>query len=204
MSGDAILIASGCVCCALRGDLVETLRGAAARRDSGAMPPFARIILETTGLTEPAPILNALFADLEVEKRLALAGVTTLVDAGNGLATLRAWPGGARQIALADPIAFAKSDLLPFPGRGSRAVRRRFRAGARGARTRGPKLRLSHRGAGRTEGVWAVPVACRRHARAKGLFALATGRAPRSSSTAPAMFFTRPGRSSDGPTPSRH
>ena len=97
MSGDAILIASGCVCCALRGDLVETLRGAA--RDSGAMPPFARIILETTGLTEPATILNAFFADLEVEMRLALAGVTTLVDAGNGLTTLSAWPEGAPDCA---------------------------------------------------------------------------------------------------------
>ena len=113
LTGDAILINSGCVCCALRGDLVDTLRDVVARRDSGALPAFGRIVLETTGLAEPAPILHALVADPDLSSRLALAGVTTLVDAVNGLATLRARPESARQIALADRLVVAKSDLLP-------------------------------------------------------------------------------------------
>jgi G3E family GTPase len=97
----------------LRGDLIETLRDVLARRGSGAMPAFRRIILETTGLAEPAPILHALLVDPDLSLRFALAGVTTLVDAVNGLSTLRSRPESARQIALADRLLVAKSDLLP-------------------------------------------------------------------------------------------
>jgi G3E family GTPase len=117
---DAILISSGCVCCALRGDLLEALRDALARSDSRALPPFGRIVLETTGLAEPAPILHALFADPALTSRLGLAGVTTLVDAANGRATLRSRPQSARQVALADRLVIAKSDLLPSVVRGDR------------------------------------------------------------------------------------
>ncbi|HKN27513.1 MAG TPA: GTP-binding protein [Roseiarcus sp.] len=120
LTGDAILINSGCVCCALRGDLVETLRDVMARRDSGALPAFCRIVLETTGLAEPAPILHALVVDPELSSRLALAGVTTLVDGVNGLATLRSRPESARQIAVADRLVVAKSDLLPQIERATR------------------------------------------------------------------------------------
>lgn len=120
LAGDAILVAGGCVCCALRGDLVETLREALVRRDSGALPAFGRIVLETTGLAEPAPILHALLADPALASRLALAGVTTLVDAVNGIPTLAARPESARQIALADRLVVAKSDLLPPAERGRR------------------------------------------------------------------------------------
>ncbi len=112
LSGDAILVESGCVCCALRGDLLETLRDVLARRESGGLPAFSRVVLETTGLAEPAPILLALFADRRLSRRLALSGVTTLVDAVNGLSTLRLRPESARQIALADRLVVAKSDLL--------------------------------------------------------------------------------------------
>ena len=120
LTGDAILINSGCVCCALRGDLVETLRDVLERRESGALPAFGRIVLETTGLAEPAPILHALIADPELSSRLALAGVTTLVDAVNGMSTLRSRGESARQIALADRLVVAKSDLLPQAERASR------------------------------------------------------------------------------------
>jgi G3E family GTPase len=113
LEGDAILINSGCVCCALRGDLIDALHDILRRRDSGALPKFGRIILETTGLAEPAPILHALIADPDLNSRLDLAGVTTLVDAVNGLSTLTARPESARQIALADRLVIAKSDLLP-------------------------------------------------------------------------------------------
>ncbi len=122
LSSDAILINSGCVCCSLRGDLVEALRDVLARRDSGALPAFGRIVLETTGLAEPAPILHALVLDPDLASRLAHAGVTTLVDAVNGLSTLRARPESARQIALADRLVVAKSDLLPQAKRAARVA----------------------------------------------------------------------------------
>ncbi len=120
LMGDAILINSGCVCCALRGDLVETLRDVLARRESGALPTFSRIVLETTGLAEPAPILHALIVDPELSSRLALSGVTTLVDAVNGIKTLRARGESVRQVALADRLVVAKSDLLPQAARAAR------------------------------------------------------------------------------------
>lgn len=132
LAGDAILVAGGCVCCALRGDLVDALRDVLARRDAGALPPFARIVLETTGLAEPAPILHALIADPELSARLALAGVTTVVDAVNWRGGVLPPPGArdagpsdirpesARQIALADRIVVAKTDLWPAPERAAR------------------------------------------------------------------------------------
>jgi G3E family GTPase len=120
LAGDAILVNGGCVCCALRGDLVDALRDALARRDAGALPPFARVVLETTGLAEPAPILHALIADPELAARLQLAGVTTVVDAANNAATVAARPENARQIALADRLVVAKTDLLPQAERAAR------------------------------------------------------------------------------------
>jgi G3E family GTPase len=125
LSGDAILVNGGCVCCALRGDLIDALRDVLARRDAGALPPFGRIVLETTGLAEPAPILHALCSDPDLAGRLSLAGVTTLVDAVNGEATLRARPESARQAALADRLVVAKSDLLPQSERAARLGRLR-------------------------------------------------------------------------------
>ena len=116
LAGDAILVAGGCVCCALRGDLVDALRDVLSRRDAGALPGFRRIVLETTGLAEPAPILHALIADPGLAARLALAGVTTVVDAVNASAR----PERARQIALADRLVVAKTDLWPQAERASR------------------------------------------------------------------------------------
>ncbi len=113
LAGDAILVSGGCVCCALRGDLIDALRDALARRDSGTLPPFGRIVLETSGLAEPAPILHALFADQALATRLVLVGVTTVVDAVNGAATVADRPESARQVALADRLVVAKTDLLP-------------------------------------------------------------------------------------------
>ncbi len=120
LAGDAILVSGGCVCCALRGDLLDALRDSLERRDAGVLPPYPRIVLETTGLAEPAPILHALFADRALATRLSLAGVTTVVDAVNGAATAATRPESARQIALADRLVVMKSDLLPREERGAR------------------------------------------------------------------------------------
>jgi G3E family GTPase len=118
--GDVISMASGCLCCTLRGDLVDCLLDLLARRDSGSLARFKRVVLETTGLAEPGPILHALMADRVLSQRFRLAGVATLVDAANGLATLGAHRESARQAALADRLALTKSDLIEGHERGAR------------------------------------------------------------------------------------
>jgi G3E family GTPase len=112
IADDVVLIASGCLCCSLRGDLVDALNGLLMRRDRGALPPFSRIIIETSGLADPAPILHALIADAYLARRLRLKGVTTLIDAVNGAATLEAHPEARRQLALADLVVVSKRDLV--------------------------------------------------------------------------------------------
>jgi len=112
IEGDVILLSSGCLCCSLRGDLVDALRDLAARRDEGRIAPFERIVIETSGLADPAPVLHALMADPQLAARYRFAGLLTLVDAVNGAATLRNIGESARQVALADRLAITKSDLL--------------------------------------------------------------------------------------------
>lgn len=124
---DVVLMPSGCLCCSLRGDLIDCLRDLFARRDSGALACFSRIVLETSGLCDPAPILHALLADPVLARRTSLAGVTTLVDAVNGQATLEAHGEARRQVALADRIALTKSDLLEARDRVARLARLRAR-----------------------------------------------------------------------------
>ncbi len=109
---DVVLLSSGCFCCSLRGDLVDALRDLATRRDDGKIAPFERVIIETSGLTDPGPMLHAFLADADLASRYRLAGIVTLVDAVNGLVTLRGHRESMRQIALAERIGVTKSDLL--------------------------------------------------------------------------------------------
>jgi G3E family GTPase len=111
IADDVVLLSSGCLCCDLRGDLVDGLRDVLRRRDVGELAPFARIVLETSGLADPAPILHALFADPLLSRRVRVAAVTTLVDAVNGAATLEAHGEARRQAALADRLLLSKTDL---------------------------------------------------------------------------------------------
>lgn len=112
VEGEIISLNSGCLCCSLRGDLVDRLNDLLDRRDAGTLAPFRRVVLETTGLADPAPILLALAADPRLAARFRVAGVTTLVDAVNGAATLAAHGEAQRQAALADRIGLAKTDLI--------------------------------------------------------------------------------------------
>jgi G3E family GTPase len=102
---------TGCLCCTIRGDLVLTLEDLLARRDAGTVPPFERIVIETSGLADPAPILHALMGDGELARRLTLAGVVTTVDALNGLGTLARQPESVKQVAVADRLLVTKTDL---------------------------------------------------------------------------------------------
>ncbi len=105
-------LTTGCLCCTVRGDLVLTLSDLLARREAGSVAPFERVVIETTGLADPAPILHALMTDPELAGRLALAGVVTTVDAVNGADTLDRHAGALKQVAVADRLILTKGDLL--------------------------------------------------------------------------------------------
>jgi G3E family GTPase len=108
---EILLLDSGCVCCSVRGDLVRTAGSLLARRAAGAIPPFERIVIETTGLADPAPILQALMTDPAIADSLRLESVIATVDAAAGVATLDAHPESVRQVAFADRIVVTKTDL---------------------------------------------------------------------------------------------
>ncbi len=106
-----ILLNSGCLCCTVRGDLVDTFQTLLERRDKGEIPPFSRVVIETTGLAEPGPVMRTIMADPAVSGRFRLDGVVTTVDAVNGLAQLDAHPESVQQAALADRLILTKTDL---------------------------------------------------------------------------------------------
>ncbi|MEW6257199.1 MAG: GTP-binding protein [Pseudomonadota bacterium] len=107
-----VLLASGCVCCTVRGDLVAALEDLLRGRDNHRLPPFSRVMIETTGLADPAPILFTLMTHPYLVLRYRLDGVVTVVDAVNGMATLDAHPEAVKQAAVADRIVLTKTDLL--------------------------------------------------------------------------------------------
>ncbi|MGD9540448.1 CobW family GTP-binding protein [Methylocystis sp.] len=111
IDGDMVLMSSGCVCCTIRGDLVTMLEDLLKRLDNGRIKPFKRVVLETTGLADPAPILHAIMYHPYLMMRYRLDGVVTLVDAVNGEATLDAHEEAVKQAAVADRLVIAKTDL---------------------------------------------------------------------------------------------
>ena len=105
-------LSSGCLCCTIRGDLIDTLNTLLDRRAAGEIKAFDRIVIETTGLADPAPVLHALMRDEQLLSRLRLEGVITVVDGFNGSATLDAHAEAVKQVAVADRIVLTKLDLL--------------------------------------------------------------------------------------------
>jgi len=119
-----IQLSTGCLCCKVRSDLVLTLGDLAARRAAGTVPQFERVVIETTGLADPAPILHALMTDRALNEAYALDGVVTTVDAVTGIGTLEQQRESARQIAVADRIVLTKADL---PSAQTGAISKRLR-----------------------------------------------------------------------------
>ena len=112
IDGDMIMMASGCLCCTIRGDLVDALENLLRRRDNGRMRAFDRLIVETTGLADPAPVLQTIMSHPYLLLRFRLDGVVTLVDAINGEATLEAYSEALKQVAVADRLVLSKTDLI--------------------------------------------------------------------------------------------
>lgn len=108
---DMVLLNSGCLCCTVRGDLVNTLRDLLMVRMRGDVPPFERILIETTGLADPAPILHTLMGDDLTARYFRLDGVIATVDAVNGEATLDGQFESVKQAAVADRLLITKTDI---------------------------------------------------------------------------------------------
>lgn len=110
-----VLLQSGCMCCTLRGDLQETLIELTDRHQAGEIG-FDRVVIETSGLADPAPILHTLLTDRQLAERYALDGIVTTVDAATGPHSLQTHQEARRQVALADLILLTKTDLPDAQG----------------------------------------------------------------------------------------
>jgi G3E family GTPase len=111
-SSDAtVLLGNGCLCCLARSDLQETLRTLFADRARGAVPSFERVIIETSSLADPGPLLQTFASDRALGQEFHLQALVTVIDAPNGARNLVSAPEAREQVALADRIILTKSDL---------------------------------------------------------------------------------------------
>jgi G3E family GTPase len=111
VDAEMIVLSSGCLCCTVQSDLAETLRRMAIDRVRGAVPFFRRVVVETTGLADPAPILHTLMQDPLIAAHYRLDGVIATVDAVNGANQLDRQPEASKQAAVADRLIMTKRDL---------------------------------------------------------------------------------------------
>jgi G3E family GTPase len=108
---DTVLLQSGCLCCTIRGDLAEAIRSLDGRRARGEVPPYRRLVIESTGLADPLPILTTITAEPVLRHHYRLGLVVTTVDAVNGMGHLDRQPESMKQVAVADRLVVTKTDL---------------------------------------------------------------------------------------------
>lgn len=125
-SDGVIQLSDGCLCCTVRGELVDTLADLVDRLQTGRLKRLSRVVIETTGLADPAPVLQSIMAHPVLVQAFRLDGVIAVVDAVNGEAALDAHVEAVKQAAVADRIVITKTDLVE-DGRGVDALRLRLR-----------------------------------------------------------------------------
>jgi G3E family GTPase len=106
-----VLLQSGCLCCTIRGELAQAMRDLLHRRERGMVPAFDRLVVESTGLADPFPILSTIKADPVLRHHFRPGAVITTVDAVNGLAQIETHVESTRQAAVADRLVLTKTDL---------------------------------------------------------------------------------------------
>jgi G3E family GTPase len=109
---DVVLLSSGCLCCSVRDDLVSTVAELHALMRAGEIPAFARVVVETTGLADPAPIMQAILSERSLVPWFRLGQVITTVDAVNGEQTLGRHREARQQLASGDRLILTKADLI--------------------------------------------------------------------------------------------
>ena len=107
-----IELQNGCICCTIRGDLKKTLLDLLRKKSEGEINAFNRVVIETTGLADPVPIIHTLISSFDLQKSYLLDGVITLVDAVNGENTLNLQEEAVKQVAMAERIIITKTDLV--------------------------------------------------------------------------------------------
>lgn len=107
-----VQLANGCLCCSVKGDLIDTFRDLYIQRNAGTIPHFDRVVIETTGIADPMPILQLVFTNPMIMNHYALDGVVTTVDAINGLSSLERFPECVKQAAIADRLIVTKVDMV--------------------------------------------------------------------------------------------
>ncbi|MDZ5454358.1 GTP-binding protein [Labrys sp. ZIDIC5] len=112
VSEDAVLLASGCLCCSVRDDLISTLADLSELSGQDGAPTFRRVVVETTGLADPAPIMQAVMGDLRLRRHFRAGSIVATVDGVNGATTIASFIEAQQQVALADRIIITKSDLV--------------------------------------------------------------------------------------------
>ena len=117
---ETVLLGNGCLCCVTRSDLQETLRGLAVQRERGEIPAFRRVVIETSGLADPSPILQTFATDRALGERFHLDVLVTVADAVNGRETLACVGGGAQA---GDPRRPAGDQQNRSSGRTKRGAR---------------------------------------------------------------------------------
>lgn len=113
---NTVVLQNGCICCTVRGDLVDTLLDLVRRSQQGLLPPFSRVAIETTGLADPTPIIQTLANDRMIAPLFTLHRVVATLDSVNGLSTLADYPEAVQQLTAADCILITKSDLTDADG----------------------------------------------------------------------------------------
>jgi G3E family GTPase len=106
-----VMLQSGCVCCTIRGELSAAIKSLNSRREQGTLPPFRRLLIESTGLADPFPILSTVRSDPVLHHHFTLGNVITTVDAVNGARQLDTQPESVKQAAMADRLVLTKTDL---------------------------------------------------------------------------------------------
>src|SRR5271155_5840669 len=111
-SDSVVVLENGCLCCTVRSDLVGTLNSLFHARQAGEIPTFDNVVIETSGLAEPGPVLQAFLSEPTLDGLYRVASVVTLVDAVNWAGTSEAHDESVRQVALAEKIRITKLDLV--------------------------------------------------------------------------------------------
>jgi G3E family GTPase len=120
-----VLLQSGCLCCTIRGELSAAIRDLHSKRERGKVPRFRRLVVESTGLADPFPILSTVQADPVLRHHFRLGNVITTVDAVNGMAQLARQPECTKQVAVADRLVLTKTDLADADAATALSVRLR-------------------------------------------------------------------------------